>query len=220
MEAAFWHERWQQNLIGFHLPEVNPYLPRFWSALAAPAKGRVFVPLCGKSLDMLWLAGEGYEVVGVEVSPIAVEAFFAENGLTPVKSVRGELTAWQADAFTLICGDFFKLTPADLGPIAAVYDRASLVALPPEMRRDYAAHLASLCPANIPRLLVTLDYDQGVASGPPFAVSEQEVRDIYSAGFDVETVFSENIIEKDSKFKEKGLKSLVEAVFVLKGKRK
>jgi thiopurine S-methyltransferase len=174
MEPSFWHSRWQTNNIAFHQPEVNPLLVRHFPALALPAGARVFVPLCGKSLDLPWLVSQGCRVAGVELSPLAVEQFFFEQEVTPVVSVQGALRHYQAPSIDLYTGDLFDLTPEILGPVDAVYDRAALVALPLELRQRYTAQLLKLG-GGAPQLLATYVYDQNQAEGPPFSVSAEEV---------------------------------------------
>ena len=174
MEPSFWHPRWQTNNIAFHQPEVHPLLVRHFPALALPAGARVFVPLCGKSLDLPWLVSQGCRVAGVELSPLAVEQFFFEQDVTPVVSVQGALRHYQAPSIDLYTGDLFDLTPEILGPVDAVYDRAALVALPLELRQRYTAQLLKLG-GGAPQLLATYVYDQNQAEGPPFSVSAEEV---------------------------------------------
>ncbi len=176
MDAAFWHRRWHKAETAFHQTEVNPWLQRYFPPLLdGPA--RVLVPLCGKSLDMLWLVARGCQVLGVELSEIAVQAFFDEQGLEPEICQQGAFQRYRAGALEIWCGDFFALTAADLAHCTHLYDRAALVALPPEMRRRYAAHLA-LLPAGCRGLLITLDYPQQQMEGPPFAVPEPEIRQL------------------------------------------
>ena len=141
MEEAYWHDRWDNGLVGFHMDDVNPYLQKYWPVLDIQPGQKVFVPLCGKSVDMLWLAGQGYEVMGVEISPIAIETFFNDNGLVPEVSRQGDFEVFTAGNITLYCGDFFSVTAKMVADVDAIYDRASLVALPGEMRQDYAAFL-------------------------------------------------------------------------------
>ncbi len=136
----------------------------------------MFVPLCGKSLDLLWLAGQGHPVLGVEISPVGVESFFQENGLKPQVTDAPPFRRYQVDELTVLCGDFFALTPGHLQGVTAVFDRASLIALPPELRPRYAEHLQGLLRPETRILLVTLDYDQAEMAGPPFSVGEDEVR--------------------------------------------
>lgn len=217
MDAEFWHDRWVDNKIGFHLGEVNPYLVKYWPELKLHPGSRVFVPLCGKSLDLLWLAEQGYEVVGIEISPIAVQAFFKENCLSPKIEQHGAFELWQVDNISLICGDFFELSPFQLGEIAAVYDRASLIALPVDMRRAYVEHLADLCPPGIPRLLITLDYDQSKMHGPPFAVSDEEIQQLYSERDEIIRLEASDIIKDNERFSQRGLNSLVESVWRIGG---
>ncbi len=215
MDVEFWKQRWEDNETGFHLDEVNPFLPRFWSHLKLPENSRVFVPLCGKSLDLRWLREQGHEVCGVELSPLALQQFFSEQGLQPEIHRLGAFEIWETDGIRLFCGDFFELTPELLGLPSVVYDRASMIALPPTMRPDYAHHLQYLAPASAPRLLVALDYEQAQMAGPPFAVSEAEVQALYGDIFQIEKIFSEDILAENERFRQKGLTRLEESVYLL-----
>ncbi|HMC13854.1 MAG TPA: thiopurine S-methyltransferase, partial [Gallionellaceae bacterium] len=143
MEKDFWLERWEREEIGFHQDEINPYLRQYWHELHHDQGGEVFVPLCGKSLDMLWLRKQGYSVLGVEISSIAVQSFFKENGYNSNHVTGNKFEICEADNIKILCGDFFDLGKDYLAKVRTVYDRASLVALPPEMRKRYARHLVS-----------------------------------------------------------------------------
>lgn len=186
MKHEFWLERWEQNQIGFHQTEINRYLTGHWAELGLPPGAPVFVPLCGKSLDMLWLREQGYPVLGVELSGKAVSAFFEENDIAAEVSQGERFRIYQAEGLQLLVGDFFALTPEDLGGVRAVYDRASLIALPPALRSDYARHMATLLPAGSHILLVTMEYAEGTLEGPPFSVSEEEVNYLFGRNFAIE----------------------------------
>lgn len=186
MEHQFWLERWENNQIGFHQAEVNAYLGSHWEELGLAEGAPVFVPLCGKSLDMLWLRSQGHAVLGVELSEKAVAAFFAENDLTPEVGRSGPFVEYTSDGLRLLAGDFFALSRDELAGICAVYDRASLIALPPSMREDYARHMATLLPSGAHILLITMEYRHGVLDGPPFSVSEEEVNRLFSPYFRIE----------------------------------
>lgn len=215
MDPVLWHERWQQGRIGFHLDEVNPCLRRHWARLGVAAPARVFVPLAGKSVDLPWFEQQGYQVVANEISPIAVEAFFREQGLQPqVSEVHDTMQCWQARNITLFCGDFMDLTPEDVGAVDAVYDRAALIALTAQQRPAYARQLLRLA-GRVPQLLITLEYDRNAMNGPPYAVAGQEVRDYYQAGFRIEEAERRDILAHSPKFRAKGLESLEEVVYRL-----
>jgi len=215
MEHSFWLERWQRNEIGFHQNEINTHLQAFWSRLGMQAGDTIFVPLCGKSRDMLWLAAQRHRVLGVEISALAVEAFFAENGLAPERIKSGPFESWQCDEVKLLCGDFFTLTPAMLRGVQGVYDRASLIALPPPMREQYARHLAQLLVPGSRVLLITMEYPPHQMQGPPFCVLEDEVRRLYDAAFEVTQIHAENMLDRNPRFRERGLTDLRERVYVL-----
>ncbi|MGD8641747.1 MAG: thiopurine S-methyltransferase [Gammaproteobacteria bacterium] len=215
MRQDFWLERWQAGQIGFHQDQVNDYLTRHFARTGAQPGGAVLVTLCGKSLDMMWLQQQGYRVVGVEISQLAVEAFFSENNLQPEITKSGKFQRYDADNITLLCGDFFNLARADIGDTAAVYDRASLIALPPEMRRRYAEYLTNLLPPGINVLLITLEYPQHQMEGPPFSVQESEVHDLYDSNFQVTRLESVDVLADNPNFTERGLTELIERTFLL-----
>lgn len=232
MTPEFWHQRWQHGEIGWHSETFNRHLTEHWPVLGLSAASRVLVPLCGKSQDLLWLAGRGHRVLGVELSPIAARDFFRENGLTPQVTdlSPAPFERWALDELVLLVGDFFALTPehleaADGAGIDAVYDRAALIALPPELRPPYAAHLTALlrgagATAQTPEsLLITLDYPQAQMQGPPFAVTQTEVQDLFADAFDIRTVAVFDALAENPRFAERGLDRLVEHVYRLSLRR-
>ncbi len=191
MEADFWIERWQKNQIGFHLDQVNGFLRRHWPALGLKAGDRVLVPLCGKSLDLLWLSQQGHEVVGVELSEKALRDFVAENALQAKVCDFHGLCAYHAENMTLLCADLFHMTQAHTEGVKGVYDRAALIALPPSMRQDYAHLMRELLPAGCVYLLVTMEYDQALLDGPPFSVTESEVKQLFAKAADFKLLEAE-----------------------------
>lgn len=214
MEADFWRNRWENNLTGFHLDEVNPHLVANWSALNMKAHARVLVPLCGKSVDLIWLAEQGHQVVGIELSHLAVEAFFTENKITVERQKLGKIELWKSENISMFCGDIFDLNADILGKVDAVYDRASLIALPPAMREDYAAKLMELAQSS-PKLLITLEYDQSKMDGPPFSVSEAEIRALYGSKYQVKQITAQDVLVDNEKFREKGLDYMNECIYQL-----
>ena len=213
MEPKFWQERWARNQIGFHLPEVNPYLQRHWPPLAAGAK--VLVPLCGKSLDLMWLASQGLRVVGVELSEQAVEAFFSEQNLAPRVTERGVFKVYQADLIEIWCGDFFALNAEVLADCAALYDRAALIALPPLMRAQYTEHLNAWLPSGCRGLMIALDYEQAQKAGPPFAVTDEEVQLLLGERWMLQVLQEQDILGESWKFVQDGVTRLEERVYQL-----
>lgn len=215
MDTKYWRERWQQNRTEFHQDVISPHLQQFLPELKLTPGARVFVPLCGKSKDMLWLSAQGYGVFGIEVSPLAVAAFFGENGLLPQRESRGSFESWRSGTIEIVCGDYFALTPADLAGVAAVYDRAALVALPAEQRRCYAQHMQAVLPAAARILLVTMEYPQAETPGPPFSVDNAELDAFYGEKYLIHELHAEDVLARKPSFKEKGLSRLIERVSLL-----
>lgn len=218
MDTNFWIERWEQNQIGFHQSNYNNYLQQYWDQLQAEPNSCVFVPLCGKSRDLLWLHSQGYKILGNEISPLAVGDFFKESDLKAKISPQGKFTQWLSDGITLLQGDFFDLSAEDLQGCSSVFDRAALIALPPQMRIDYVRHLSNILPASTKILLITLEYNQNLMQGPPFSVPQDEVQQHYKEWFEITVLQREDIIENAPPFKKKGLNSLIETVYLLSPK--
>jgi len=178
MEHHFWHDRWETNRIGFHGSQPNPLLVTHFPDLSVPAHGRVFVPLCGKTLDIAWLLSRGCRVAGAELSELAIVQLFEELGVEPEISDLGALKRYSATDIDIFVGDVFKLTKTMLGPVDAVFDRAAFVALPETMRTAYAPHIADIT-GTAPQLLISFEYDQAQFEGPPFSIDGEEVKRRY-----------------------------------------
>jgi thiopurine S-methyltransferase len=219
MKPDFWHERWERGEIGFHQHDFNQHMQTFIDRLEIRPGAQILVPLCGKSLDMLWLAEQGYRVTGIEISEKAVKDFFVENRLGYEPDRKPGLISYRGEYISILCTDFFTVEKTDLPPTDAVYDRASLIALPPEMRPAYAEHLTRLIDAGKRSLLVTLDYPQEEMSGPPFSVTLDEVRRLFGAQYDIERLHSEDCLAREPRFRKKGLTRLDEHVCVLQKTR-
>ena len=208
MDANFWQQRWHEGRIGFHQERVTPLLEQYWDATGVATGGRVFVPLAGKSLDLLWLAAHGHRVLGVELSQLAVEQFFAEHKLTSRLQESPYGTRYIAGEIELICGDAFAHDAGALADCIGVYDRAALIALPPRMRQRYAAELYSRLPTGCRGLLITLEYPQHEKDGPPFSVREDEVRALYARDWTVDLLERCDILATQPGFVAEGVTSL------------
>lgn len=215
MDAAFWQQRWRDRQIGFHQDRPSPLLLKHWPSLALPAASRVFVPLAGKTLDMAWFAAQGHRVLGVELSSLAVEEFFAEHGLQPQVETTRYGRHYRAGMIELICGDAFALDAEALADCSAVFDRAALIALPPPLRQRYADGLYSRLPQGCRGLLITLEYPQPEKQGPPFSVLEDEVRALYARDWSVRTLERRDILAQQPGFAAEGVTALETLVYQL-----
>lgn len=192
MEPKFWHDRWAKNEIGFHKSEANPLLMQYFHELALTKGSRIFVPLCGKTLDIPWLLSNGYRVAGAELSAVAIEQLFTQLGVTPTITRNGRIDHYQGDNIDICVGDIFDVTRTILGPVDAIYDRAALVALPEHMRSRYTAHITKITD-HAPQLLVCYEYDQQAAEGPPFSINHEEVRRHYGHRYQVRLLTSADV---------------------------
>lgn len=217
MESDFWHQRWSENQIGFHQEKINSRLVKLWPKIGLQCGDKVFVPLCGKSKDILWLAEHTHPVLGVELSAIACRNFFKDNGIKYLISQEGEFEVFRDDTDTieLWAGDFFELSMEHLSGVAGVYDRASLIALPPSMRKKYAAHLGSILESRTKVLLIAMEYDEKKMKGPPFSVSEEEVRTLFDKDFTLEQISESSGPDIVGNLKQRGLDTLTEKIFLL-----
>jgi thiopurine S-methyltransferase len=210
MEANFWHQKWQRGEIGFHREHANPLLVTYLGQLNLDQGSRIFLPLCGKTRDIAYLLSIGYQVVGAELSELAIHDLFQELSIEPNITQVEHATHYHAENIDIFVGDIFKLSPELLGKIDAIYDRAALVALPLTMRLDYGKHLMHLT-QDAPQLLITMEYQQELIDGPPFSISEQEVQQHYA------NTYAIALMEKpDIEGGIKGKVPALEAVYILK----
>lgn len=214
MNPEFWHDKWERNEIGFHLKQIHPLVIKYLSTEKLKDVSRVFVPLCGKTMDIGYLLEQGKQVIANELSESAVKQLFANLSLIhSVTSWRGGL-CYQAERLTVWVGDFFELTHSEVSDIDLVYDRAALIALPEEMRKSYAQHMLTLAP-KAKQLLLALTYNQVEMAGPPFSVPDAEVQAHYGENKKIRALSHKDVIEYEPKFAERGLKSLIESAYWL-----
>lgn len=212
VEAEFWLQRWREGSTPWHEGAPNEALRRHLDRLELRPGDRVFVPLCGKAEDMWWLHERGLEVLGIDLSPTAGREFLSAHGLQFTKSRGSRHSVLESPGFRLLAGDFFALEADDLAGVAAVYDRAALVALPPPMRRRYAARLSAL--VEVPILLISMVYPEHEIDGPPFSVPESEVRELFGDRRGVRHLAEEDIIERSS-LRKRGLTRLHEHTYLI-----
>ncbi|MEO1694220.1 MAG: thiopurine S-methyltransferase [Pseudomonadota bacterium] len=214
-----WHARWRDNRIGFHQPDVNRLLMKFWPDIVPSPAGDVFVPLCGKSHDMTWLAERGHHVIGVELSDVAARAYFDERGITPTQTTPDDFNVLTGGGVEIWCGDYFAFPPERLAQTVGAFDRASLIALPPAVRARYAARMATLIPAGTQMLLLTIAYDQSEASGPPFSVPDTEVDALFAAAFEVTHLGIKDATAVSGNLTSKGVTAVTSSAFTLRAKK-
>lgn len=205
---TFWHNRWKTHQIGWHRAAYNDLLTKHWDSIGAPEAGEILVPLCGKSLDMLWLADQGYTVAGLEMVEEAIDAFVSENRLDVNSERVGDHIKHSSHPFTVFQGDFFKL-PEGTVLADAWYDRAAMIAVPIESRSAYVDQIRKLTKPDAVGLLITFAYPQEEMDGPPFALHDDHVVALFSDGFDVERL--EHLDLGDEK--DRGLSSVTSSVF-------
>ena len=210
-----WHSRWESNKIGWHADQINRQLVEYFPRLNLVDGDKIFVPLCGKSLDMLYLLQRGLRVVGIEMSEIAVEQFFSENKLVYSVSKADDLILYEGEGIQIFCGDFFNLKASHLVGVKAVYDRASLIALDKALRQIYVNHLNDIILKDVRVLLLTLDYPQHQRVGPPFAVSKSEVNSLYGSWFVCQELQNINDVENEPMFLLQGVDFVEKAVYCL-----
>ncbi len=213
-----WIQRWEMGKIGWHRDQPNTKLIEFIDCLALQQGERVFVPLCGKSADMLYLLEQGYQVLGVELSSLAIEQFFKENDIEFSLKKTGKFNIYYADNIQIYCGDFFNLSNQDLKEVVAVYDRASLIALDSDLRAKYAQHLYSIIATGCRMLLLTLNYPQSQISGPPYAVNKNEVELLYKNGFECRQLQCFDDIDNEPKFQRANVDFIEKATYCLRKK--
>ena len=213
MQPDFWLNRWRAAQIGFHQMAVDRHLKAYWPLLKLPLGSPVFVPLCGKSLDLMWLREGGHSVTGVELSPVALESFVMEHGIPSRRRVLADFDVFEAEGLKLYRGDFFKLTPTQLGNTSAVYDRAALISWTPEARQSYVKQLTSLTNPGTQTLLIAVEYPPEQMQGPPFPLTRDTIQNLYAGHYSIEELARHEILELEPRLKARGLTELREVCY-------
>lgn len=215
MQSEFWHNCWQNQRIGFHQSEVHPLLPVLLSQVKLDKFRAVFAPLCGKSLDLWWLA-EQANVIGAELSELACLQFYQDQEQEFSVAAQGSFQRFSHPAVDIWQGDYFGLKPEQLGDIGLIYDRAALIALPAQMRIDYVQQLKNLCPAPVSLLLLSLEYPQEEMPGPPFSVTEPEIRQLFDFAASVELLAMRNLTGRPFAQRHFNVSRLIEKAFLIR----
>ncbi len=213
-----WRSHWTRKTPGFHEGQVNAYLEKFLPLFDLAPGDTIFMPLCGKAVDILWLSQQGYRVIGVELSEVAVLSFFEESSIEFVKVQQENFSVYKAKNITLYQGDFMHIQAQHLADCKLVYDRASIVAIEPFNRQSYKHKMLQIIPAAIPMLMVTLEYDQDIMQGPPFSVPASEISALYHPQYSAHFLQSNEQSTEGSRWRERGLQSLIESALRLNAK--
>lgn len=213
MDNTYWLNKWKKSDTKFDQDVPNQYLVRYLENLNLPSGSRIFVPLCGKSIDMFWLLHQGFKVVGIELSPIACEGFFKQYGLAYKQTKINKLVKYEGEKIILYAGDYFALNKDELGTINAIYDRASLIALPEQLRGPYVELLFKLIEPNTQILLLAISYDQNEMQGPPFSVNEAEVKKLFNKHACIEKLVDIKNSEIPQHLAAKGLTKASEQIY-------
>jgi thiopurine S-methyltransferase len=215
VEPEFWHDRWRTGQIGFHQADVDKLLTQYWPTLDLAPKSHVFVPLCGKSLDIIWLLQRGVSVTGIELSAVPIESFCVEHGIPARRRPRADFDVYEAAQLRLFRGDFFSLTPELLGAVSAVYDRAALTSWNPQMRAPYLAHLDSLTNVGTKTLLITMEYPQQQMQGPPFSIGAADVDQLYGQRHTIQQLDRRDISASEPRLRARGVTQASEVCYLL-----
>ncbi len=214
MNNEFWLNKWKTNDIAFHEKDANPDLINYLSELNLHQGDCIFVPFCGKSKDMLWLAEKGFNVIGVELSTIACNDFFSELNITPTIVQKPKFSVYQYKNIKLFCGDLFDLTSADLSSVKAIYDCKALIALPFNLRKKYVDHIISCTQTKINILVLTRE-SNSVVTPPPFPINKAEIDLLFNSHFDVKQIKNRPLPSIPERLVKKGYADISECVYLI-----
>ena len=221
MEISYWQSRWKKGHTGWHMDTVYPPLPNLWKQLGFNSEVRVLVPLCGKSLDLHWLADHSIKVIGVDIFQKALHSVMQKHPESFSQETIRNFTVYRSNSLELWEGDFMKLPAKEIPPIDLIYDKASIIALPPKKRSKHGQKLMDLCHSSTNILLQTFEYIQEEMNGPPFSVDQKELQNLFGNTFTMQLLHEQSKLEELKAFQQRGLSSyLSEKIFYLKPLKK
>ncbi|XP_068016947.1 thiopurine S-methyltransferase [Melanerpes formicivorus] len=215
-----WLQKWETGNIGFHKEHGHPLLQKYLDVLLNGRSGlKIFFPLCGKAVEMKWLADMGHSVVGVEVSEQALKDFFTEHNLPyfeePVPEISGAKVLQSTSGnISLYCCSIYDLSSSIVGKFDGVWDRGALVAVNPCDRQRYVSSMITLMEKKSSYLLVTVSYDPSKHKGPPFYVPESEIKSLFGNHCEIKCL--QKVDDFSDKHREWGLDYFLEVIYILK----
>lgn len=215
MNKKNWLEKWKKKETKFDQMQVNPYLIKYEKIFESLEGKKIFIPLCGKSIDILWFLTHGAEVIGVEFSEVAIETFLSENNLIYKKVDKHPFIFYHADSLKFICGDLFQLEKNDVGEFDWIYDRASLIALDDMARVQYANKIFQLSSNQSKMFLITLSYGTTTLEPPPYSVTDEEVYSLFSKNFQIATLSKNENMDIMPHLIQAGFPNLNDRVYLL-----
>lgn len=210
-----WLNMWEKKNIPFHKSTVNSALIAYASQLSCNAGDTILVPLCGKSLDMVWLAQQGYKVIGIELSAIACEEFFSENNIEHQIIIEDKFTHYKSKDIEIFCGDFFTVTKNDFPEIKAIYDCKSLIALPAEIKQKYIKHLLQLVNPTAIKILLLVIEATGKIQGPPFPINKNEIKALFGSQYQIEELKRTKRDKIDPHLLQDGFKEITDVTYLI-----
>ncbi|XP_014452443.1 thiopurine S-methyltransferase [Alligator mississippiensis] len=215
-----WLQKWEANNIGFHNEQGHPLLKKHLDLLLNGRSGlRIFFPLCGKAVEMKWLADMGHSVIGVEFSEQALKDFFVEQNLSYSEGSIPEISKAKVFKSTsgnisLYCCSIYDLSSKIAGKFDGIWDRGALVAINPCDRERYANLMLSLMDKNCSYLLATVSYDPNKYKGPPFYVPEHEIESLFGKFCEIKCLQMQDVFSERQKVW--GLDYFLEVLYLLK----
>ncbi len=168
--ADKWEADYQRRTDGWDLAGPTPALKRI-AASGRFQPGKMFVPCAGRGHDAREFARHGFKVTAVDFSPWAVHAM--------------REMADPAAPIEIMQHDMFELPREMDGKFDYVLQYTCFCAIDPNRREEYADLVARLLRPGGVYIDLAFPLD-GRAGGPPFAVSDQEIVDLFAGkGFDL-----------------------------------
>ena len=214
MSNKIWKDKWKRNDIAFHQSTSNHLLKKYISQLNISAGADILVPLCGKSLDMNILANLGYNVIGIELSNIAIKAYFEALNVKPTREKYKRFITWKYKNTEIWCGDIFDLTKKEIGHIGVLYDNTSLTAFSPDIRPQYVQHFHDMLSEKNQILLITTETPDETQINSAMTIDD-EIQSLYERQYHITLLHGERVITHDPEQPDEAKRPMEEKVYIL-----
>jgi methyl halide transferase len=170
LTAETWEQQYREGRDPWDLGCPAPPFVALLSSVQAPKPGRIAVLGCGSGQDAMLFAGAGFDAIGFDFAPSAINRAQTTANIQGLKS-------------QFLQRNIFELEAEFLHSFDYVLEHTCFCAIEPDLRSQYVQVVKNLLRPK--GQLIALFFTHNRLGGPPFGVKPQVILDNFTPEFDI-----------------------------------